>query len=446
MDEPSIWTTLVIENGEDEAARLHVFIHLSQNSLLDVVFRASIITSLALIAANASKIRSFRLNESPSELANAIFDIGYALPTLQVLYADYRVIPSNFLRLCPNLTTISGFVNIGDHHSLNPAARDVNFTGVTSNNIDGIAPHMKYRSLGINIDPNFIYNFVDYIDPKRWPGNLETLSTHLGARLQSLSMTISSRSLIPLILHVPLLHRLHTLSLTIFLSYQEEPDEVIIPEGSQQVRSVHLQFLSTEEAQDSKALDVILETFDKARFLQKSEEISISSSVGYSVSQLGSCLQSAINARIITVNAGWYHEILEQPIPKSSPMTKLEFLTVDCLPLLEYINTAHPISLKLVSTHRPPRKRKFAFQVARYDDFGTLDLLDPVDQEELLHNFRTIVFMGHFKLHLTLRFSELADVDLSGDWIEMGDFLNGISRDPEVCPYLHTIRINTYPF
>lgn len=449
IEAPSLWTTIVIENGADEAARIYTFLHLSRNSFLDVIFRTSINTLLSTLEANASRIRSIRVSELNLESEKAIFDIGYSLPALQIFNAGAQVIPSNFLLRCPNLKTIiSALVNIGDWHLLNPATQDVNFSGVTSDNIHEISLHMKYRSLGINFGVNYMSNLVDYID-LRWSGTLEYLAMHLGTCLENLSMTISSTQLSTLILYTQLLYRLHTLNLAVFLSYQEEPDEVIFAEGIQHVRSVMLRIRSIgDRTHESKALDMILEALHKARFLQNLEEFYIYSDVECNVNQLGTCLQSAWNVRKITVYTDLHQAIPEKPTFDSSPMIMLESLTVNCLPILHYIDAVNPISLRLVRRNKlyTLREKKFDFQVARCDDNNMLKSLDPVNQGELLHGCRTIVFQGSFKLHLTMIFSGLVDVDLSGDFVEMFEFLSGILQNPDICSCLHTIRMATYPF
>lgn len=166
--------------------------------------------------------------------------------------------------------------------------------------------------------------------------------------------------------------------------YRKELDEVFVEEGAQQVRKVHLNFFSRgNRGEDSKALERILEAFNKARFFQTLEEISIfSQDVECSYSQLGFCLQSAINARTITIDVRLYYLRPAKPVPIIRDMTRLRSLTVNCPPILDYIDTAHPVSLTLTPGDRTTmRNRKLNFQMARCDDHGMLDLLDTVNPE-----------------------------------------------------------------
>lgn len=448
---PSLWTTIVIENGEDETARIHTFLHLSQSSLLDIIFKASIDTLLATLEATATRIRSIKSEVSHWAPEIAIFETKYPFLTLQAFgrgspanlglcYPDTKyhdqslqvfnrgigVIPTRFLLRCPNLTVISAPVDIRDYHLLNPATRDIMFHGVTPDNIHEISPLSKYRSLKIGT----LVEFLDHSDIRKWSGMLEHLSTNLGACLERLSIFISSKLLPGLIQNVPLLPRLRTLDLEIPLMYQVEPNEAIIVEGIQLVHSIYLRFIpSRDQTQDSKALDTILETFNNAKLFQNFEEIYISSFTECSDSQLGSCLQSAMNAQKITVdvhttsdnnrtrmfNSDPYYKTPKEPISETRPLTRLESLTVNCLSILDYISAARPISLKLEKYHKGYKlqKKKFRFHVAKCDDDGMLSRLDPVNQEELLQDCHTIVFRGLFKPKASMIFGELADLDLS---------------------------------
>lgn len=149
----------------------------------------------------------------PSAFDEAIFDIRYSLPTLQLFHASGRCIPARFLLRCPNLIKISAFVYIRDHYLLNPAIQQVNFSGVTPDNFYKISPCFKYRSLGINIDADSRKDYMEHIlDFSRWSRVLDYLSTHLGTCLECLSMTISSRLLSALFLQVPLLRWLQNLN------------------------------------------------------------------------------------------------------------------------------------------------------------------------------------------------------------------------------------------
>lgn len=458
MEEPSLWTTIVIYNGEDEAARIHIFLHLSQNYLLDVVNRASGNRLLAILEANAPRIRSIELKMwSWMDEEGAIFDTKYSLPNLQVLDAGDRTIPSGFILRCPKLTTIFAFVDIENHHLLNHATQDVKFTGTKYDKVQEISPNSKYRSLGINSNRGFPIDIADFRPSlSRWSGILECLSTRLSASLESLSISISSKLLPALILHAPLLLRLQTLELGVLLVHNDilEPNQAIFAEGIPQIRSAHIHFITIGlYAQPSEAFDTILEAFDKVRFFRNLEEIYISSKhAKASNSQLGSCFQSAINARTITIDVNLHHKAPKKPISKSSPMTKLESLTINCLPILDYINASLPISLKLMPGDKSgtASKKKFEFQVDRCDDYNMLEWLDPVNQTELLHDCHTIIFRESFRPHSLMTFSELTDVDLSGNRRERqrgtSGFLSAILQNPEIFPRLHTIRMDGYPF
>ena len=65
LSSPILWTQITIDDGEDEEARVHTFLHLSAGQLLDVSCTMDGPTqSLQLLAQNRMRIRSLVVDPS----------------------------------------------------------------------------------------------------------------------------------------------------------------------------------------------------------------------------------------------------------------------------------------------------------------------------------------------------------------------------------------------
>src|SRR5277367_2452164 len=57
LGSPALWTQIIIDNGEDEEARLHTFLHLSASQVLDVKCTENVpVQSLQLLAHHRTRI------------------------------------------------------------------------------------------------------------------------------------------------------------------------------------------------------------------------------------------------------------------------------------------------------------------------------------------------------------------------------------------------------
>jgi hypothetical protein len=63
LSSPALWTRIIINNSEDEEARLHTFLHLSASQLLDVECPGNVpVQSLQLLAQHRTRIRSLYID------------------------------------------------------------------------------------------------------------------------------------------------------------------------------------------------------------------------------------------------------------------------------------------------------------------------------------------------------------------------------------------------
>lgn len=454
---------ITLKMGEDQAARIQTFLHLSQNCLLDIVYWDSIDTLRLILEANSPRIRSIELNVWNEELNILISDINYFFPALHEFSAPIGGIPRSFLLSCLNLRIIHSNFDIMNYDLLNPDIEVVYFTGVEAKDIAPLSQQSKYKTLGINFDMTSHFHNREYLSGFRsWATNLPYLSTHLATCLENLLITISSNIFSALFLQVSLLSRLRSLDLNIILEPQEEPINIVSQEGFNHVRDLRILIMTLENNDSDRNPDIvegILRALVEDKAVEHLEDLWLSSTYAPRNENLvGACLQSAINAQRIVLYISPRTSPSEESISISTPMAKLEVLSVDSLSYLGYINTTNPIGLELTSMggatpSLQPRKSQFQFQVAHLDDMiDRLATMDPVTQEELLHHCRTIRFGGNFKPHSVIKFEMLTTVDFSsrslfgGRQIASRDFLDALLQQPETCPYLSTLGMEGYPF
>lgn len=156
FETPSIWTTIVIEDEEDGPARIHTFLYLSQNSLLDVVCGRSSGSFRSILATNAHRIRSIECPGFTEDFVTILSDISCLFPSLQKLYSPYQRIPTEFLLRCPNLTTINSDMYADDYDQHLYNVREVHLTGVEAKDLTRIFQHSNHRVLGISSSLDYI--------------------------------------------------------------------------------------------------------------------------------------------------------------------------------------------------------------------------------------------------------------------------------------------------
>jgi hypothetical protein len=109
LNSPTLWTQIIIDDGEDEEARLHIFLHLSASQLLDVSCMMDGPTqSMQLLAQNRMRIRSLVVEPS-MEYRAAQFWRYLGNPKMQhVCFMSWNLDPGiqALILSCPNLKSL----------------------------------------------------------------------------------------------------------------------------------------------------------------------------------------------------------------------------------------------------------------------------------------------------------------------------------------------------
>lgn len=456
FNSPSLWTRIIIENGEDEEARIQTFLHLSQDSLLDVFYRHPIpIDRLRVILeTNTSRVRSIILNDTYGKGEPVVSGMTCSFPALRV-FSGFSV-PRNILVGCPNLAIIDSRINMEEHELLCSDIQEVIISGVRAKDIPIIAQKSEYRALLLDIDlPKMQTD--NPLGIEDWINHLSYLSTHLCSSLQRLSITITPKLLSAFSVQVSLLHQLHTVNLEIFLESEERSVKAFSTEGLGHIRNLSLSFRYHDGSKNySMALGRILEALTKDRALQNLEHLSLTSPTSRcSHSQLGSCVQSAVNARTISVDFPPFPPIdslASSSASNSIPMNRLEHLSLGPPLILDWISAPNPIVIKWDSIRKPitlPTRRQFNFIVGKWMDADNmLGEMDLSLQEALLRHCHTITFRKWNDLCSISMLSMLTDVYLVDKkrQVTSSDFLDTLLQSPKLCPYLQTIRMFSYPY
>jgi len=163
LDVPSLWTTIIIDDGEDQDARIYTFLLLSKTLLLDVEYKGFNGVP-GIMEGCTSRIRSITsrwhslkfLAEWPNSGHTPSFP---ELKTLMrqsktVLFSNLSMLSREFLLVCPKLSIIHWVgVKMADEPYLSSNVREVNFTRVDHRSLSNIVHRTNIQSLGLTCPP-----------------------------------------------------------------------------------------------------------------------------------------------------------------------------------------------------------------------------------------------------------------------------------------------------
>jgi hypothetical protein len=87
LDSPSLWTQIYIQNGEDEMARISLFLHLSKQCQVhvDIMTVLPTVDSLRLVAEHISRVRTISIRPGASHSVTALHATQWKLAAAHIL-------------------------------------------------------------------------------------------------------------------------------------------------------------------------------------------------------------------------------------------------------------------------------------------------------------------------------------------------------------------------
>jgi hypothetical protein len=455
LQDPSFWTTIIIDDGEDQDARIYTFLFLSKTLLLDVEYGAANGFPRVMDGC-ASRIRS--IMESTIKSSGTLSDFleewlksgqVSSFPEMKTLIGAYRYTLSRaFLLACPKLSIIRSVkVEMADEPYLTSAVKEVNFTWVERRGLSMIVHRTHLQSLGLICPPWPDEDEENNAQIAGWPTTLGSATISLGPQLQSLHIGLSLEFFWEFISVLLDFSQLRSLKLDFRHVPTATCDACISPLHVQHLKTLTLKFNFDGELALTAA-NSVLHSFVKERPLKNLENLEIFSWSYFNGSLLGSLFQSTVNVKSINL---WIrgHQILS-----TNHMPTVEVLTVFPPDLLSYLDLPNLMELTILKTsgYITPRPipTNLGPEIIRLDVPGFIFNMSnaPSSLETFTLRYRYMTLRSSISPGVINRFAFLEEISFNTDLDEreVGDeFLMEILRNTGSCPRLHTIKFREFP-
>jgi hypothetical protein len=462
LHDPSFWTTIIIDDGEDQDARIYTFLCLSKTLLLDVE-TWGFDGFPGIIEGCSSRIRSITQCTSRSDRPLSQFLAEWpksghtpSFPELKTLIGlDRSTLSRDFLLACPKLSIVRWVeVEIADEPYLPSTMKEVSFTRVDPCRLSKIIHRTNIQSLGLTYPP---WPPLDEAEIAGWRTALRSVAISLSPQLQSLHMVLSLEFFWEFISILPEFSQLSSLELWFRSTPMATRDAYIPPLHVQHLKALtlHFNFDDTDITESGKlalnATNAVLHSFVKECPLKNLEDLQIISRTSFNGSLLGSLFQSTVNVKSISL---WIQDHHNPDIPSTNHMPTLETLTLYTPDLLPYFNPPNLMELRIVerSGALTPRPSPINLgpEIIKLDVPGWIfDVNNAPSSPEtftLKHRYITLTSSISPGVINRLAFLEEISFNTDSDEREVGNgFLMEILRNKGSCPRLHTILFQEFP-
>jgi hypothetical protein len=307
LSSPTLWTQIVINNGEDEEARLHTFLHLSASLLLDVVCAVDgHVQSLQLLAQSRMKIRSLVVNQ-PRVYGNMTVPIllwgSLGNPNMRRLairsWSPTDSIAHALIPACPDLRSLES----SDFIEESMIAVMLEEISVSIRTLADLGPLYKcthLRSLTLMRD-------VPESKPEPEVRNhIRELSSHLGPHLVDLKITLSLEEFIVFVPCISSFVALYSATFTVWMPTKELTSRIATPFPIQGILSLRVLSLtihalrSPERLAHHNTLGHILDYFSENQLFQHLHTFRYNSAtIPVEPARMASLLRCLPNARVL---------------------------------------------------------------------------------------------------------------------------------------------------
>lgn len=195
LNTPLLWASIVIgEGGGDELVRIHTFLHLSRDQLLDIVVRgpATFLDGIDALMPHAQRIRSLAIRTSPTDqetLVRCFMEGAPSFSQMQILNVEggNHHLWQEMLKICPNLRVIRGMLapsGEANMHNLEEVSTSLESLG---------------DALSVTRAGNLTYLALDYSEIQasnaQWTSHIQDLGVTLSRRLHNLKVMLNFKTL-----------------------------------------------------------------------------------------------------------------------------------------------------------------------------------------------------------------------------------------------------------
>jgi hypothetical protein len=228
LSSPALWTQIIIDNGEDEEARLHTFLHLSGSQLLDVVCVGEIpIQSLQLLTQSRMRIRSlvvYRSTEDRSMTISVLLWRSLGNQNMRRLAVrDWKsadTIAHALIPACPNLRFLDTRCFV-EESMIATTLEEMSVSIRTLADLGALYKCTHLRSLTLRRDG------IESMPEPELRNHFLQLSNHLGPDLVNLDIRLSAEEFLVFVPYIPSFVTLNSAALTVLMPAEELRSRII---------------------------------------------------------------------------------------------------------------------------------------------------------------------------------------------------------------------------
>jgi len=242
LSSPALWTLIILNNGEDEEARLHTFLHLSTSQLLDVMCPGNVpVKLLQSLAQHRTRIRSLEINNiTEYEIIPTPLLISLGHPTMRQLTfrcpSSSNPILNALIHACPSLRSLD-IDSLTEESMIVATLEEARVYIRTLANLEYLYKCTHLRSLTL----------VGYVDDSMPESEVRNhflqLSSHLGPRLVKLNISLTWEKFMVFMPYFPSFIALYSATLDVLMPEKElgSPIATAIPkQGTSNLRVLSL--------------------------------------------------------------------------------------------------------------------------------------------------------------------------------------------------------------
>lgn len=485
LDSPPLWSTIVIEDGEDEVARVHTFLHLSANHLIDVrlhiendhPYQSELLGAVFLQC--RERIRSFinltaNSDRRPEVMSSVLAACPY--PAMEILQCSWVTVSElrRMFNSCSNLRQYIPAIPLMLERFLSQEVEVLHVIGAQPTPTSSLQQRNKLRQLTIEYQTTESHvNWTGKEHTERCVNHFRTIIAGLGATLTHLRLRLP---LIDLFIFAPLLGSFPRLQVMHFMAdVGLKLDSIPLLDNFSRIADlpplIHVTLAiegypgvswDRKHAFPSQPI-MLLHVLGILQSLP-SFELSASGRVSFlpkPLAQLLHFLENVRTLKIVGVNIHWSPEDdteirMASMVPVE--MKHLRYLSLGFLSILEFIKANQLISLDLADSYYipphvlpgplllPAESRQHMLYLRAHDTvFELLNQGEPLDDSPKWPQLRRIVFTSGRPTSISL-LNSIQIAEFQGqDRYSVTGLLSKLLFEPRACPHLHTIILGFIP-
>lgn len=460
--EPTLWTTVHVNDKEDAAARIHAFLHLSGGRLLDIVIHDAVLEHFELIMPHAQRIRALlsdvKFHSNSRRLGKIIELFTRGAPPYPQMVAVTISLSSilsqdqwmKFIETCPNLRTHQGMA-LPVPTVLSSRLREAQCEFHSLDDIYAVIRQDRFSTLDLPYR-------TTTADDRQWAEHASHLASGTYPHLKNLNVKLRLRRLnfLPsLLAGLPQLRSLE-LQLSDYQIFLDNWNPPSISLG--EMRKLETLSIICPGDWSLRSFDALSRMLMAEGPLMGLESFTFETGSWDGLNFLQSILLSTPALRELRATLRMRGDISMEQFDQRITLDKLLYLNLDPSVICDYLEAPNVTEVHLTRQILPRLSSP---------TIGTSVSLLSIIPEIFEHinrdstpltiqarwpSLRTLRFVynnrlpdSQFPVKTTLSLRTLQILDAYSSNLNLDDFMSGLLHVPDACPHLHTIKIYSQP-